>query len=126
MNRSIARCVAVLFTVCVVASEAHARSTGWVDGYEWVRIARTLSKNNEMPVSIVCKDTGTTDLTWKSGIAKVEIQKNPKNIKWHWAFGDSVGIVKPRVERDGFKLVSYSEFRRASGLKVACAIWHKE
>jgi hypothetical protein len=111
--------------VAVAAPSAFARSTGWVNGHEWFRIAKTLEKNGEMPVSVVCKDSNSKGLTNKSGVAKVEIQKNPGNIAWYWAVGDRVPSAKKSVEARGYKMVSYSEYRRASGLKIACAIWHK-
>lgn len=116
----------IAVAVGVVASTAFARSTGWVNGYEWIRIAKTLTKNGEMPVSVVCKDSNSKGLTNQSGVAKVELQKNPGNIAWYWAFGARVNQVRARLEKRGFKLVSYSEYRRASGLKIPCAIWHKK
>lgn len=111
---------------CLLVVQAEARSTGWVDGNEWKRISRTLAKNGEMPVSVVCKDTKNAELSFESGVAKVEIQKNPKGIEWYWAFADSVPVIAKKLENTGYKLVSYSEYRRSSGLKIRCAIWHKE
>jgi hypothetical protein len=117
----------IAFTAIVAASsiEAIARSTGWVNGYEWLRISKTLTKNGEMPVSVVCKDSNNRGLSFQSGLAKIEIHQNTGNIAWYWAFGARVNQVKGRMENRGYKVVSYSEYRRASGLKVPCAIWHK-
>jgi hypothetical protein len=117
---------ALAAVLCTASPAAFARSTGWVNGYEWIRISKTLAKNREMPVSVVCKDSNSKGLTNQSGIAKVEIQKNPGNVTWYWAFGDRVSRARQRLEKRGFKLVSYSEYRRASGLKIPCAIWHKK
>ena len=107
-------------------TSAEARQTGWINGFEWFRIAKTLSAKGEMPVSVKCKDSGSKGLTYKSGVANVRIEKNPNHIKWYWAFGNRVAAVKPKLEKQGYKLVSYSAYRRSSGLKVPCAIWHKK
>ncbi|CAN7523505.1 hypothetical protein [Rhizobium sp. LjRoot254] len=123
------KAISVIVVAAVIsanASAAFARSTGWVSGFEWIRISKTLDKNGEMPVSVVCKDSGSKGLTNISGLAKVEIQKNPGNVAWYWAYGARVKQVKARLEKRGFKLVSFSEYRRSSGLKIPCAIWHKK
>lgn len=120
--------VAIIFMAgafSLAALPAQARQTGWVSGFEWSRIARTLSSKGEMPVSVQCRDRKAAGLTLNSGEANVRIEKNIKGIKWHWAYGDRVNAVKPKLEKQGYKMVSYSEYTRASGLKVRCAIWHK-
>lgn len=118
--------IAVAMTIVVSSTSAVARSTGWVTGYEWLRIWKSLEKNGELPVSVVCRDSAKKGLSNASGLAKVEIQPNPRKIAWSWAFGGKVQQAKKRYEARGYKLVSYSEYRRASGLKIACAIWHKK
>ncbi len=117
--------LAIAALVAAYGTSALARSTGWITGYEWLRIWKSLEKTGEMPVSVVCKDSEKKGLTNASGLAKVEIQPNPRKIAWYWAFGNRVQQSKKRMEARGYKLVSYSEYRRASGLKIACAIWHK-
>ena len=122
------RTVAVLLiaaAVSLAALPAQARQTGWISGFEWSRIARALTDKGEMPVAVECRDRKSAGLTLTSGEANVRIEKNTDGIKWHWAYGDRVNVVKPKLERDGYKMVSYSEYTRASGLKVRCAIWHK-
>jgi hypothetical protein len=125
MIKQIVILAGIVCSTCLTILSAEARSTGWVDGDEWYQISRTLNKNGEMPVSVVCKDTKNIGLSFKSGVAKVEIQKNTKGIEWHWAFGASVPVVANKLKNTGFKMVSYSEYQRASGLKIRCAIWHK-
>lgn len=129
MRDALLKFAQVLIALCLAQSwtqAAQARQTGWVNGYEWVRIAKTLRARGEMPMSVECKDSNTVGLSRASGLANVRIEKNTQGLKWYWAFGDRVARDGPKLAKAGYKLVSRSEYRRASGLKVPCAIWHKK
>ena len=126
MWKSIGAALIAVGLIALVVPQAYARSTDWIDGYELLRLRKALRKSGEMPVSIVCKDTNSKGLTYKSGVAKVEIRPNPGNVKWGLFIADEVPRYRSRLERGGFKRVSYSEYRRASGLRIPCAIWHKK
>ena len=52
--------------------------------------------------------------------------KNPEKIKIRWAVGNLYGPFREMSKRDGSRLISYDSFRRKSGLKVHCAVWHKK
>ncbi len=128
MRRALLKFAPVMIALCLAlasAQWAQARQTGWINGYEWVRIAKTLRARREMPVSVECKDSDTIGLSRASGLANVRIEKNTQGLKWYWAFGDRVAKDGPKLTKAGYKLVSRSEYRRASGLKIPCAIWHK-
>ena len=62
----------------------------------------------------------------KNTMVNITYRNNPKEVDWTWAWGADVGRIGKKRMKQGFKRVSYDSFRRKSGLKIGCAIWHKQ
>ena len=114
---------ALLFSV----PSAFAESSGWINANELESFSRSvLNKQDKLPVRIRCKNKNTVvGMNRKNTMVNVTYRNSPKEVDWTWAWGTDVGRIGKKRMKQGFKRVSYDSFRRKSGLKIGCAIWHK-
>lgn len=113
-----------------VAAETY--TTGWVTGYE---IRRTdlygkAKRNHFLPTKISCKNGASDKGNYKDNmLLKIDYVdrdiKDPKRRDWKWRWATSIRKFEIENARKGFKLVSKDSFKRATGLVIKCAIWHR-
>lgn len=108
-----------------LGSMAHAETTEWFSGKDRRVIEKLL--RDKLLMKIQCRDTHRIGLNVADFEYRAIYTDNPKKIKIRWAIGNHYGPYRVKSERDGYKLVSYESFRRKkSGLKIHCAVWHKQ
>lgn len=114
---------AFLFSV----PSAFAASSGWIDANELESFSRNvLDKKDKLPVRIRCKNKNSVvGMNRKNTLVNVTYRNNTKDVAWTWAWGTDVGRIGKKRMKQGYKRVSYDSFRRKSGLKIGCAIWHQ-
>lgn len=105
-------------------SLAHAETTEWFSGKERRAVEKRLW--DKLLMRIECRDTKRVGLNVTEFEYRVTYTDNPEKIKIRWAVGNLYGPFREMSKRDGSRLISYDSFRRKSGLKVHCAVWHKK
>ena len=116
--------MALAFVAALLSHPAHAAKTGWFKGKERYEIEKRLK--GKLLLEIECRDGRAPGLHLAKDEFRVTYSDNPSNTKFLWAIGNVFGAYKKRAEKRGFKLVSYNQYVRASGLKIPCAVWHKK
>lgn len=119
--------VGILPFMSVLIVDSHSASSGWIDANELKRFSWRVLRKGHIPTAIQCKNKNIAKgmnrvNTW----VKVSYKPNPSKQKWTWAWGNFVGAIHVKRIKNGYKRVSLAGFRRPSGLRVQCAIWHKK
>jgi hypothetical protein len=116
----------VLLVAGLGASSALAESSGWMSGYNAYKVYRKYERDGFMPTSITCRDSKLRQLDVGETEYNVTFAKNTQDLRWYWAVGSDYGPISRKAEKEGFKRVSFGQYKRPkSGLIVRCAIWHK-
>ncbi len=104
----------------------HAENTGWFKSHQGRSTIKNLSKQGQIPVTIMCKDSGKKSFSERDVLVKLVHRDNVPKKRWHVAVGTpAVKRVGRRLPKKGYKRVSSSSFTRKSGLTIRCGVWHK-
>jgi len=117
----------IIFMQCSIIFPASASTTTeWLNAYEFRKFYKKVLYRGHVPTSMKCKPISKTKgLSRKNTLIKTTYRKNPEKLRWYWAWGSRVAPEHIRLTKEGYKRVSYQVSTRKSGLKLACAIWHK-
>lgn len=105
-----------------------AGTTGWVNGYEARRLGKSRERHGVVLTKIQCKNGASDKGDFrKNMLIKADYRMQDKNapVDWVVAWHTAMKQFEIKYERKGFKLVSRDSFRRATGLKIECALWHR-
>ena len=118
--------LASTFLLSFQTGPAAAATSEWMNAHDFQRFSRKHLRKKNVPTSIRCKPAqNTRGLTRYNTMIQVTYKETNKRIRWHWAWGTSVGVQNRKLPKKGFKRVSFYQSVRKSGLKLPCAIWHK-
>lgn len=107
---------------------AKTGTTGWVTGYEAIRLGKSRERNGIVPTKIQCKNGKNDRGDFKKNLLiKVDYRVRDKKrpVQWVAAWHTAMKQFEIKYGRKGFKIVSRDSYVRGSGLKVHCALWHK-
>ncbi len=110
--------------VLIFCQPAYAAKTEWFKGKERYEIEKRLK--GKLLLEIECRDGKAPGLHLAQDEFRVTYSDNTPKTKFLWAIGSLYGPYKKRAEKNGYKLVSFNQFVRPSGLKIRCAVWHKK
>lgn len=116
-----------------VSAALKSETTGWVNGYDLKKhkLYRSKERNKYLPVKIQCKSGSTAkgDIR-KNMLIKIDFiprtqDKSETGTSWIWRWAPTMKPYETKNARRGYKLVSKDSFKRASGMKIECAVWHR-
>jgi len=116
--------ISFLISSTFILSPANAAKTEWFLGKDRPKVERELK--GKIPLEIECKDSKTVGLHLARDQFRVTYTDNPSEKKFLWAIGNFYGPYKRWADKNDYKLVSINQYTRASGLKIRCAVWHKD
>jgi hypothetical protein len=108
---------------------AKTGTTGWVTGYEAIRLGKSRDRYGIVPTKIQCKNGKNNRGDFRKNLlVKVDyrFQDKKKPIYWAAAWHTAMKQFEIKYKRKGFKMVSRDSYVRGSGLRVHCALWHKK
>jgi len=117
--------IVALFSVYSMGAQAALKkTTEWFTGSD--RSARS-KLNGKLIHSIKCRDGKSVGLNVRKGEYKVTYSDNPKQVKFRWAIGNAYGPIAKWAKKNGYKRVSFDQYRRkSSGLRIRCGVWQKK
>jgi hypothetical protein len=118
--------LATAIAVVLAVPAARAEETGWLTGYKALMAFRKLERQGLMPVKVQCRDSNKRGLDLWETEYNVTVTARPPGLRYYWAVGDAFGPTRLKAEKQGYRQVSLSQYKRQkSGLTIRCAIWHK-
>ena len=115
----------VLFFLTAPA-QTFAEETGWLTGDKALAAFRKLEGQGKMPTRVQCRDSNKRGLDFWETEYNITVAKRPAGLQYYWGVGNFYGSTKLKAEKQGYRQVSLSQYKRKkSGLVVRCAIWHK-
>jgi hypothetical protein len=118
--------LALAVALAAAPSAALAEETGWLTGYKALTAFRKLERQAMMPVKVQCRDSNKRGLDLWETEYNITVTARPAGLRYYWAVGDAFGPTRIKAEKQGYRQVSLSQYKRQkSGLTIRCAIWHK-
>jgi hypothetical protein len=115
--------VSLTFAACL----ARAETSDWMSGKVVFKYADKLGSNGMIVTKMECKDSGALGLGVESALVRLHYQQNSQNIDWRIDGWNNLEENKKYWAGRGFKLASYTAFRRAkSGLRLFCTVYNEQ
>lgn len=125
-SRHIAAC-ALTAVLIGSAAPALAQTSEWMSGRVVFKYADKLGSNGMIVTKMECKDSGERDLGVESALVRLHYVPNSANIDWRIDGWNNLDENRKYWESKGFKLASYSVFKRAkSGLRLFCTVYNEK
>ena len=116
--------VFVALMVVSMPTLADAATTEWFKGKDKSKVISLLK--GKLLLAIECRDGQKIGLNLNKDEFRLTYADNPTKKRYLWAVGSAFGPYKARAKRENYKLVNLSQYTRKSGLKIRCAVWHKD
>lgn len=126
VSRHIAAC-ALTAVLIGSAAPALAQTSEWMSGRVVFKYADKLGSNGMIVTKMECKDSGERGLGVESALVRLHYGPNSANIDWRIDGWNNLDENRKYWESKGFKLASYSVFKRAkSGLRLFCTVYNEK
>lgn len=126
VSRHIAAC-ALTAVLIGSAAPALAQTSEWMSGRVVFKYADKLGSNGMIVTKMECKDSGERGLGVESALVRLHYVPNSANIDWRIDGWNNLDENRKYWESKGFKLASYSVFKRAkSGLRLFCTVYNEK
>jgi len=115
-----------LFVSGLFYTPATAATSDWVDGRGLKKEFKKWVKNEEIPVSISCKEGNGSGKSQKGTLFKITTKSNSEKVWFTYAWGITSDYKRHagKANLNGYKVVSSDSFTRTSGKTTRCAVFH--